>query len=146
MSDCAPWIGREQTIEALGRTWRLGRWTRSTWKELRDWALPLVPDPIEAVSRHLARMPKAAQEYAVKLALEAHQTFLAVGSPELQSILNSMEGSVRGMWLLLREHQPAATEDDAYALVMTLKDRVPGIFAVAMGSLDPNAESAPAAP
>lgn len=45
--------GQEQEIEALGKTWRLSRQTRHVWREFALWAKSVLPDPIEAVSRHI---------------------------------------------------------------------------------------------
>lgn len=49
MSDLADHIGREVTVEALGKTWTFSRWTRGVWNRLATWAKGILPDPIRAM-------------------------------------------------------------------------------------------------
>lgn len=55
--------GVEQEVEALGKTWRLSRQTRGVWRAFAEWARGVLPDPIEAVARHIDKL--ALQDAAV---------------------------------------------------------------------------------
>lgn len=49
-------VGREVEIEALGRTWKVGRWDRKVWIDFADWARTMLPDPIEAMTKHIDKL------------------------------------------------------------------------------------------
>lgn len=106
-------VGRETTVEALGRTWRVGRWSRSVWEEFLAWARPRIPDPLEIASRHLDRFPPHMQEMLVRHACDRAADYLGASSPQVQQCLTSLEGSVHLLYLLLRRNHPEVTEDMA---------------------------------
>ena len=134
MNEISPHIGREQVFEALGKSWRLSRWERRVWWELLDWARSKIPDPVETINKHLEKMPEKAVKHAVEAALNASRTFLSITSPEVQAMLQSMEGMVKTMYLLLLEHQKDVTEDEAYAIVMGFgAEEIQRRFGVALG-------------
>lgn len=134
MNEISPHIGREQDVQALGKTWKLARWERRVWWDLLAWARLKIPDPVDLIAGKLALMPEPIAKHAVDAALRASRTFLSINSAEVQSLLASLEGSVYTVWLLLREHQPNVTEDEAYKVVLDIgKDNLPGIFAIALG-------------
>ena len=56
MSDQVSHVGREITIEALGKTWRFGRWTRKIWVDFTSWAKSQLPDPIEATIKNIDKL------------------------------------------------------------------------------------------
>jgi hypothetical protein len=170
-------VGREATIQALGRTWRLSRWTRRVWMEWLDWLRSRLPNPIEGLLRHIdqvvlkdadilrelqrkdeeerlqtERYNQAEQEQArregrtpvlrrpvllapqwrqnaevlVRLALDQSMTYLSVNSPVAKSALESPEGISQLLYLLLREHHPEVTPDDAYEIICDLMQRPGG--------------------
>jgi len=134
LHEISPHIGREQVVEALGRRWKLARWDRGVWKDLLEWARPQVPDPIEAISKHLDKLPPEVAKYAVDAALKAKRAFLSINSPEVQTVLGSLEGISKALYLLLLPHQPNATEDDAYAILMEVgPEEMQKRLAVALG-------------
>ena len=157
-------VGREQTVEALGRTWKVSRWTRNTWDEYTAWAASKLPDPLAVVEESLERMMARAEaahrrglserakdsppppafaisaqwkemaERLLQTAFDQSTCYLAVNSPQMMSILNSPGGGVHMLWLLLREHQPGVTEDEAHDLHTALSGEAMGeLFAVAQG-------------
>lgn len=151
MNEISPHIGREQVLEIAGRKWKLSRWERRIWWELLQWARPQIPDPVETIAKHLDKLPDKLASYAVDKALAASRTFLSVNSPEVDSLLESLEGMVKVLHLLLLEHQPSITEDEAYCLAMHVaktdpvgKDgkkkanRLQEIFAIALGKGPPS--------
>lgn len=113
-------VGREQTIEACGRVWRVSRWTRAVWAEWLAWARSVLPDPVEVALKHLDTIPPDLRDSWVRMALDRKLTFLSLGSPEVRTLLTSLEGTVRVLWILLKKYQPDATEDDAFDVAMEL--------------------------
>lgn len=139
MNELAAHVGREQTFDAAGRTWKLSRWERRVWWELLEWARPQIPDPVESIAKHLDKLPPDVARYAVDKALAASRIFLSINSPEVQSLIESLEGGVRTLYLLLREHQPEATEDDAYRIAISFgHEKLQRLFEVALGKPAPS--------
>lgn len=133
MSSISPWIGREQEFEALGQAWRFGRWERRVWWELLQWARPQVPNPLDLVKDVLPLLPPATAAAVAKEAIAASRTFLSVLSPEVKALIGSLEGSTQIVYLLLKDHHPKVSEDDAFRIVLSLGDRLEGMLAIARG-------------
>lgn len=145
MNEISPHIGREQEVTANGRTWKVARWDREVWWKLLQWARGHVSSPLDLVSKHLDRLCPEVQKYAVDRTLEKADTFLSINSELVQSIVKSLEGSVRILWLLLTPYQPAATEDDAFQLVADLgPERLDALFGTALGKVPEGKAQAPA--
>ena len=106
-------IGRESEIQAIGSTWKVGRWTRAVWADWLDWAKTQLPDPLAIVKKDLETWPKEVQEYLVRQALDRATRALSIGSPEVSLLLDSPEGSCRLLYHLLKKNHPDVTEDDA---------------------------------
>jgi hypothetical protein len=116
-------VGREQTFDALGRTYTLGRWTRAVWRGFVAWAKDQLPDPRVSAGVFLAeclsRIPDDSTPerlLIVKLAIDKATGFVGMDSPEVAGLLNTMDGGVKLLELLLKQHHPDVTEDDAYEI------------------------------
>ena len=116
-------VGREQTETVLGQTWTFGRWERRVWADLVAFARKTLPNPIEEAAKHLDKMPQVVGEFLVRGALEKAASYLGFNSPEMQSLLNSIEGGSHLAYLLLKPHHPDITEDDAYHVFMALSQK-----------------------
>lgn len=116
-------VGREQTIEACGRVWRVSRWTRSVWSEYLTWARGVRPDPVEVALKHLDQVPERLQAHWVRMALDKKTCYLSVSSPEVQSLLSSLEGTVQLLWLLLKPYQPDVTLDHAFEVAISVGEQ-----------------------
>lgn len=116
-------VGREQTIEVDGRVWRVSRWTRAVWNEYLTWARGVLPDPVEVALKHLDHVPEKLQAAWVRMALDKKTCYLSVSSPEVQSLLASLEGTVHLLWLLLKPYQPEVTLDDAFEVAMRIGEQ-----------------------
>lgn len=161
--ELASYHGRETTTQALGRTWRFSRWSLTILDTWTEWAAEQLPDPLDVA------MPKvealANQEYDVlqrenmreedrkrklhflrsqqerisRLAMEQATSYLAFNSQAVQSLMRHPRGGAQLLLLLLREHQPNVTLEDAFALANTIseeeKDR---IMAVTQGKMPPS--------
>lgn len=147
-ANVASHLGREQEVEALGRTWKLARWDRGVWWRILEWARGKVPDPLEAATPILERMaarqskltvdarskPPAESvplleeatimerraEQLLRMSLDKRMVYLSVNAPEIQALMDSLEGSTRVLWELLKVAQPDVTDDDAYGILQTL--------------------------
>lgn len=84
-------VGREATFAALGREWRLGRWTRGVWRDWLAWAKRVLPDPLEAVSRVLDQIvAKDAEIYRDLLAKDEAEAAQAKKEGRAPRLLTGM--------------------------------------------------------
>jgi hypothetical protein len=140
-------VGRETTVEAMGRTWRVQRVERAVWSALLEWAKPRIPDPLAVAERMLARLPAEHHKEIVRLGMEASAEYLSIGSPQVMRCVSSVEGMTHLMYLLLQKHQPGTTEDEAFAIIMEIgQDRMRGVVKEAGGTVPPAAEGKGQAP
>ena len=141
-------IGQEQTIKVNGRDWRLSRWTRAIWREWLEWAKKQIPDPVEECAKILDKFPKDLQEKMVTWALEKKSRVLSLGSPEVNALFDDPEGTCHLLYLLLKKHQPDATEDDAMDVFNALGQEVLNKhfdLAAGVGKDNPGKDDSPAA-
>lgn len=106
-------VGREAEVQALGQSWRLSRWDRGTWEDFLTWAKTRLPDPLDVAKRAMATLPAHLHDAIVRHALDQAALAVTSSSPGVQALLNSVDGTVRVLWLLLRKHHPDVDEDTA---------------------------------
>lgn len=124
-------VGREVTAQALGKTWTFARWTRRVWSAIARYAKNHLPDPIAEVNKTIDAMTlkeaevvrelvrrdadskiKMAPQYTsfvdrfVDGALAKAGSCLAIGSPELNSFIRSIDGAAYALYLLLKDAHP----------------------------------------
>lgn len=147
-ANVAAHLGREQEVTALGRTWKLARWDRGVWWRVLEWARGQVPDPLDAATAVIERMagrqsrlqveakgkPPAESvplleeatilerraEQLLRIALDKRMVYLSVNAPEIQALMDSLEGSTRVLWELLKPAHGEVTDDDAYGILQHL--------------------------
>src|SRR5262245_43027442 len=107
-------IGREQEIQALGRTWRLSRFTRALWAQFLEWARKVIPNPLDVIKPHLKDFTVEQQNLLVEKAGERALNHLQENGKDTQALLNSADGAAYLLYLLLQQHHPEATLDDAF--------------------------------
>jgi len=139
--------GREQTIQIPGgKAVRLGRLTVAVIRAFGEYCAELVGDPFADVERFLGRAPEADVSRLLKEATEVRDDlrFFTLGTRVAQRALNTEQGSVRMMLLLMRQADPRATEDDASALVVYLSavDRMGEVIRKASGGSKDEGEGA----
>src|SRR5262245_2841582 len=113
-------LGREQTVTALDRPWRLSRFDRRIWADWLDWARPLVPHPLEVIRGKLDGLSEDQAVALVEHAADQALVHLQSSSRPVQQLLYSAEGLTQIVYLLAREHQPDITHDDAFSIAMEL--------------------------
>jgi len=111
-------VGREQTVKALGKEWKLARWTRAVWRELLEWARPQVPDPIDVAERLMKRLPPEQHAGVLAAALQMGCEPVHIGTPAVLALVNGMEGTAKLVSLLLKPSHPEATEDLAWDIIL----------------------------
>lgn len=162
-------LGREQTVTVGGKVYQLGRWDRSVWWDFLEWARSQLPDPLDGATKVIERLAEQQAAIEAQLAntkldkdersrlskkanllaqlcdrtlsaaLDKRSTYLSVNSPEVQSLVKSMEGACYLFMLLLRKGSMTdATEDDALDLLKGCDpDTLARIFQTAMGEPPP---------
>ena len=113
-------LGRETEVQALGRIWKLARFDRTIWRQWMDWAKTQLPDPVEEALKIIDRLPEKVAGEVVRKALDEKTSHLGLGSPKVNGLLGSVEGSAYLTYLLLRKHQPEAGEDEGMLIVFEL--------------------------
>lgn len=164
MADTASYRGRETTINALGQTWRLGRWTVDVIDKFTDWARTKLPDPVQvgedACLRLQRKMSQAQvdhrnkkipddemkflmqfyaqeQERVARIAMDKAASYLAINSPEFLSLLKHPRGTAQMIRLLCEAHHEM-DDDTAFAIAAELPDEEKErAFTVTSGKMPP---------
>lgn len=118
------YIGKEQTITVSGKQYKLCRLTRSIMREFAEWAKALIPNPLDVVAEKLPQFDKYPhlQEIMVKDAVAKSKTYGDFNSPEVQAVMNSMDGQIKMTTLLLKPNHPDITEDEAFQIAMQFQE------------------------
>ena len=117
MSVCAQ-LGKETLITALGRTWTIGRWTISVWDRLLEWAKPRLPDPFQGLDKLVDKLPPDMAERIIKEAQAKAMLLVSINSPEILHVLDgTLEGRVRVLYELLRQHHPDITPNTVFEIL-----------------------------
>lgn len=130
-------VGREQTITVNGIAYRLGRLRRKEWSEFHNWAVSLLPNVLEILAGQIEKYPADLQRAMASQAVEL------VNEPierRTQALLDTPSGWAKLMELLLREHQPSITEDEAWDVAVELKASMWDVIAKAEGKTEGKSE------
>lgn len=111
-------IGKEQTVQALGQTWRLQRWSRAVWGEFLAWARTQLPDPLEVARRAMELWGKEHHQAIGQDALDRANSAISIGSKAVNELLESPEGACYLLFLLVKKHHPDVTQDQAMDILM----------------------------
>lgn len=115
-------LGKETEVQALGKTWRLGRLEIRVIRELRDWIKEQVGDPFAHLEKYLDKLPADEQQRRVKEAAEVLDQLecFTLDSPLAKKWLKTELGAAKLAHLLLTVHQPAITEEEAFAVMQAI--------------------------
>jgi hypothetical protein len=134
-----PQLGKEVTIEALGKTWTVGRWSARVWDDLIAWLKPQLPDPYAHLERLIDKMSPEIANDALKRAEERANRFLSIGSPEVMELVKTPEVSMYLFWILLREKHPDVTRDQAMMIAASAgQDKMNAMFDTVAGTPPPS--------
>lgn len=118
-------VGREQTVEALGKSWTLARWDRAVWDKFLIWAATKIPDPRETAKDMLAMLPNTpdnqeVRSETVRWALNEKQQYLSPNSPQVIQLLGTLDGVCKIVELLMKPAHPEADESLSYEIVLAV--------------------------
>lgn len=112
-------LGKETEIQALGKTWRVGRMTLGIIEAWFDWVASRVGDPY-AVAKSMIK--DLSREDATELLKQAKKTKQQLDSLDLngeiaEMFLSTPSGVTRMFMLLLKQHHPEMDADTAFAIL-----------------------------
>jgi hypothetical protein len=115
-------LGKEQTVEAAGRTWTFGRLEKRVVDKFRDWIVQQVGDPFTLADRYLSKIPEGEWTRLFREACDVRDQLQAfsMGSPLAQKFLNTELGGGKALHLMLLTNHPDAKEEDAFAIANEL--------------------------
>lgn len=128
-------VGREQTINVNGQAYKLGRLRRREWRIFHEWAEKLLPNVLEVLAGQIENYPANLQpvmaSHAVELANEPVERKTA-------SLIDTPSGWAKLVELMLQEHHPNITEDEAWDIAVEIKTQMWDIIAKAEGRAEGN--------
>lgn len=116
--------GRTTEVKVDGKTWTIGRLERSVIFQLRDYIREQIGDPFASVDRLKGILPP---DELLKRVRDAEATAkdlaqFSLGTATAKAFLSTELGITKLIHLLLLPHHPNATEDDAFRVVLAMKD------------------------
>jgi hypothetical protein len=128
------------------KTYQMHPLTIDDFGALQAWCDSQYKDPLEAIAPQLGsgKFTKRQEEFLMRVAVEtAHKPKPRLGEPEVDALLNSLEGFQQVAYLSIRKGLPTFTQDDARELIKAM-----GNQSLARMMMDTNADmilgSAPA--
>lgn len=108
------YIAREVEITANGKTYKLSRLDEYIINKFVAWARSKLPNPIETVAQLLPSLCLELQREFANRAYEDSRKPLAFDSKEVSSLLNTLEGGLKIIALLLQKYQPNLTDAETF--------------------------------
>lgn len=130
-------VGREQTITVGEKAYRLSRLRRLEWNEFHKWAEKLLPNVLEILAAQIEKYPANLQP------LMASQAVELVNEPverRTNVLIDTPSGWAKLVELLLREHHPDITEDEAWDVATEIKAEMWDIIHRAEGQTEGKAQ------
>lgn len=126
-------VGSEQTITVGGTSYRLGRLRRKEWRAFHDWAVDLLPDILGKLAETIEKFPAHLQPV---MASEAVQLVNEPIERRTNALLDTPSGWAKLVHLLLQEHQPQITDDEAWDVAIAIKQEMWDVISKAEGKLE----------
>lgn len=135
-------LGKETTIQALGKTWTIGRLELRVVREFRDWLKDRLVDPLAIGEQYFRLLPPEEQLARVKEAEAIGRDLkgFSLQCDLARKALATEEGAAKLVQLLLQAHHPDVTMDEAFLVCQEAGPQLERAMASASGSL-PNAET-----
>jgi hypothetical protein len=113
-------LAKETTFEALGKTWTLGTLSLKAWDQLREMAKSYLADPYEGLPQLIAGMDRELARELVMDAQKRKRRMLSIGSPEIREWMETLEGKLSVLYVLLKAKQPDITPETAMEIASAL--------------------------
>ena len=113
-------IGRETTISAAGKTYKLPRLTRALREELTAWAVEkLKAEPKSLASAKLLKdcLPEDDYKALILSSWRMDQLELNFFHPRVEELTSSQEGLEKGLCILLKAGNPELTDDQCIEIL-----------------------------
>ncbi len=111
-------LGKETTLEALGRKWTAGRLEFSVIEEWVAWAAGEIGDPFAGLEKMLPLLPPPDALALVKEAIAKRDALASMdmNDPLLSKLQTSVRGAIRLFWGQLKVYHPEVTLNQAFAI------------------------------
>jgi hypothetical protein len=106
-------IGREVTITVGEVKYTLSRFDRSILARFMHWANTKLPNPLDVIKDRIKDFPPDLQKVMVREAMDKATCLRSFESPEIQSLIQTVEGAAYLFYLLFQKHHPEVTEAHA---------------------------------
>lgn len=128
-------LGKESTVNALGRTWTIGRPELKVIREFRDWIEQQLPDPMAIGEKFFNMLPADEQIARVK---EVEDAKLQLKCFTLQCSLARKymameEGAAKLCQLLLQKNHPDVTAEEAFMVLQEIEPQLDQLLADGRG-------------
>lgn len=112
-------LGRETTVTALGKAWKLSRTTVAVIEAYRAYVVEKTGDPFAPLERFAATLgqEKAFLVFKECDAVKQQLDQFSLSCPLALAHMDTELGGAQMVWLLLQQHHPTATPDDALAIL-----------------------------
>jgi hypothetical protein len=113
-------LGKESKVSVGPKTWTVSRLTVGVIESFRDWVAQQEGDPFENLpDRFLDRLPPEEVSRLLKEAKDVKDQLkgFSLACPLAQKWIKNERGGAYLVALLLQQHQPGATADDALAVM-----------------------------
>lgn len=117
-------------ISVNGQDYRLGRLRRKEWSAFHDWAATLLPNVLEILAAQIEKYPANLQPL---MASEAVQMVNEPIERRTHSLLDTPSGWAKMVYLLLQEHHPSVTDDEAWDVATEIKKQMWDVITRAEG-------------
>jgi hypothetical protein len=130
-------LGKETTVNALGKTWTIDRPELKVIRGFRDWIEEQLPDPMAIGEKYFAMLPPEEQLRRVKEAEDAkHQLkCFTLQSPLAKQYMAMEEGAAKLTQLLLQKHHPDVTVEEAFMVLQEIEPQLGKILADGRGEV-----------
>lgn len=123
-------VGSEQTITVGEKRYKLSRLRRKEWTAFNSWAVQVLPNVLEILAAQIEKYPSSIQPL---MASEAVQLVNEPVERRVASLVDTPSGWAKLVHLLLQEHHPDATDDEAWDVATAIKQELWDVIAKAEG-------------
>lgn len=129
--------GLETTIHALGQSWTISRLELRITRDFRDWIKTQITDPLAIGEKFFAMLPAEEQIARVKEAeaIKRDLQSFSLNCDLAKQFMATEEGAAKFLQLLLKQHHPEVTEEQAFSIAMEAGPQLEKAIAAAQGKM-----------